>query len=176
MQNTEVTRNVSGTGVMNNMDMLVAEIRAIMETARANVSREINTTMLATYWQVGRTIVESEQNGSLKAEYGKKLLPELSKRLTKELGKGYSRSNLQNMRLLYHEYPEICQTPSGKLTWSHYIELLAVQENKPILEKDPQEKTARGILHEFARTDIPNIEKLEKDAWREAAEKKHANS
>jgi hypothetical protein len=61
--------------------------------------------------------------------YGKKLLPELSKRLTKELGRGYSRSNLQNMRLLYHEYPEICQITSGKLTWSHYLELLAVTDN-----------------------------------------------
>jgi len=113
---------------MNGMDLLVAEIRAIMETARENVSREINTTMLATYWQVGRTIVEREQNGRLKAEYGKKLLPELSKRLTKELGKGYSRSNLYNMRELYLKYPKI-QTPSGKLTWSHYLELLAVQDN-----------------------------------------------
>jgi len=119
----------------NDMDQLVAEIRAVMEAARTNVAREINTTMLVTYWQVGRTIVEREQNGNLKAQYGKKLLTELSKRLTKELGRGYSRANLQNMRLLYHEYPEICQmasgkfqTASGKLTWSHYLELLAVQD------------------------------------------------
>jgi len=110
------------------MDTLVAEIRAIMETARTNVFREINTTMLHAYWCIGRTIVENEQSGNLKAQYGTRLLPELSKRLTKELGKGYSRSNLQNMRLLYSEYPEICQTPSGKLSWSHYIELLAVQD------------------------------------------------
>jgi len=113
---------------MNDIDLLVTEIRAILETARANVFREINTTMLVTYWQIGRIIVEREQNGSLKAQYGKKLLSELSKRLTKELGKGYSRSNLQNMRLLYHAYLEICQTVSGKLTWSHYLELLAVQD------------------------------------------------
>jgi len=110
------------------MDTLVAEIRAIMETARTNVFREINTTMLHAYWCIGRTIVENEQSGNLKAQYGTRLLPELSKRLTKELGKGYSRSNLQNMRLLYSEYPEICQTPPGKLSWSHYIELLAVQD------------------------------------------------
>ena len=113
---------------MNDMDLLVAEIRSIMETARANVSHEINTTMLATYWQVGRTIVEREQDGRLKAEYGKKLLPELSKRLTQELGRGYSRSNLYNMRELYLRYPKI-QMASGKLTWSHYLELLAVQNN-----------------------------------------------
>jgi len=112
---------------MNDMDLIVAEIRTIMDEARANVSREINTTMLNTYWQIGRIIVEREQNGSLKAQYGTKLLPELSKRLTKELGKGYSLSNLYNMRELYLQYP-IFQTTSGKLTWSHYLELLAVQD------------------------------------------------
>ncbi|MDR2648001.1 MAG: DUF1016 N-terminal domain-containing protein [Oscillospiraceae bacterium] len=111
----------------NEMDMLVAEIRAIMEAARTNLSREVNTTMLNTYWQVGRTIVEREQNGNLKAQYGKKLLIELSKRLTTELGRGYSRSNLYNMRELYLQYPKI-QTASGKLSWSHYLELLSVQE------------------------------------------------
>jgi len=55
-------------------------------------------------------------------------LPELSKRLTSELGRGYSRSNLQNMRLLYHEYPEIRQIASGKLSWSHYNELVGVKD------------------------------------------------
>jgi len=108
---------------ISEMDTLVAEIRAIMDAARANLSREVNTTMLNTYWQIGRTIVEREQNGNLKAEYGKKLLPELSKRLTAELGRGYSRSNLYNMRELYLRYP-IFQTASGKLSWSHYLELL----------------------------------------------------
>ncbi|MDR2719311.1 MAG: PDDEXK nuclease domain-containing protein [Nitrososphaerota archaeon] len=112
---------------MNDMDLLITEIRAIMETARTNIVHEINNTMLNTYWQIGRIIVEREQNGNLKAQYGKKLLPELSKRLTNELGKGYSRSNLYNMRELYLQYPKI-QTASGKLTWSHYIELLSVQD------------------------------------------------
>ena len=111
----------------NAMDLLVAEIRTIMETARASLSREINTTMLDTYWQVGRIIVEREQNGELKAQYGAKLLTELSKRLSKELGRGYSRSNLYNMRELYMQYP-IFQTPSGKLTWSHYLELLSIKD------------------------------------------------
>jgi predicted nuclease of restriction endonuclease-like (RecB) superfamily len=98
-----------------------------MKTAQTNIVSEINTTMLNTYWQIGRTIVKREQNGNLKAQYGKKLLLELSKRLTKELGKGYSRSNLYNMRELYLQYPKI-QTASGKLTYSHYLELLSVQD------------------------------------------------
>jgi predicted nuclease of restriction endonuclease-like (RecB) superfamily len=111
----------------NAMDLLVAEIRAIMEAARSNLSREVNTTMLNTYWQVGRTIVEREQNGELKAQYGTRLLTELSKRLSNELGRGYSRSNLYNMRELYMQYPKI-QTTSGKLSWSHYLELLSVKD------------------------------------------------
>ena len=111
----------------NDMDQLVAEIRAVMEAARAGVTREINTTMLVTYWQVGCIIVEHEQNGNLKSQYGTNLLAALSKRLKKELGRGYSRSNLYNMRELYLQYPKI-QTPSGFLTWSHYVELLAVQD------------------------------------------------
>ena len=112
----------------NALDFLVAEIKTIMEEARKQVARRVNNVMLNTYWHVGRAIIEHEQNGNLKAQYGTKLLPELSKRLTLELGRGYSRSNLQNMRLLYHEYPEIRQIESGKLTWSHYNELVGVKD------------------------------------------------
>ena len=56
---------------MNDMDLLITEIRTIMENARTNVVNEINTAMLNTYWQIGHTIVEREQNGNLKAQYGK---------------------------------------------------------------------------------------------------------
>ena len=69
----------------------------------------------------------TNQNDSIRAAYGEKTLPQLSKVLTKELGKGFSRSNLQNMRLLYLNYP-ICQTLSGKLSWSHYCELLSISD------------------------------------------------
>jgi predicted nuclease of restriction endonuclease-like (RecB) superfamily len=98
-----------------------------MATARSAVAREVNSTMLTAYWEIGHVIVEREQEGDIKAKYGKRLLPELSKRLINDLGRGFSRSNLQNMRLLYLSYP-ICQTLSGKLSWSHYIELLSVSD------------------------------------------------
>ncbi|MDR2869667.1 MAG: PDDEXK nuclease domain-containing protein [Deferribacteraceae bacterium] len=132
------------------MDILVSEIRTIMETARANLSREINTTMLNVYWQVGRTIVEREQDGNLKAQYGAKLLPELSKRLTKELGRGYSRSNLYNMRELYLQYPKI-QTASGKLSWSHYLELLSVKDNDARAFYEQECANARWSVEELKR-------------------------
>ena len=133
------------------MDTLVAEIRSLMDVARTNVIREVNTTMLYAYWQIGRIIVEGEQNGKLKAQYGAKLIPELSKRLTKELGRGYSRFNLQYMRLLYCEYPSICRTASCKLTWSHYIELLSVEDRDARAFNERECENARWSVKELNR-------------------------
>jgi predicted nuclease of restriction endonuclease-like (RecB) superfamily len=111
----------------SDFNTIVAQIKNLMLQTRATVAYEVNGHLIKTYWEIGRIIVEHEQKGSLKAEYGKRLLPELSKKLTHELGAGFSRSNLQNMRSFYLEYP-ICQTLSGKLTWSHYCELLIVSD------------------------------------------------
>lgn len=109
---------------------IIAEIRTLLETARQTVAQQVNTQLLSTYWQIGRIIVEYEQQNQLRAEYGKQTLRELSKALTAEFGKGFSRSNLQNMRLFYLAYPN-CQTLSGNLSWSHYCELLTISdENK----------------------------------------------
>ena len=83
--------------------------------------------MVLTYWNIGRRIVEEEQNGMAKAEYGSALLKMLSKELTNQYGRGYSRSNLQSMRKFYLEYQK-CQTLSGKLSWSHYLLLLGVSD------------------------------------------------
>ena len=90
-------------------------IKQLMDQARNRVSREVNTILVQTYWEIGRIIVEDEQGDLERAEYGKKLIADLSKRLTKEYGKGFSRANLQNMRSFYLLYP-ICQTLSGKLS------------------------------------------------------------
>ena len=109
------------------MDKWVDEIKSIMEKARNQVAQDLNNIMIATYWQLGQSIVENEQNGELKAQYGKRVLSELSKRLTLELGKGYSKSNLYNMRDFYAVYPKF-QSPIGKLSWSLYIELKGVPD------------------------------------------------
>jgi len=109
------------------MDVWISEIKEIMEIARNKVARDVNDTMLHAYWHIGKSIVEHEQNGELKAQYGKRVLSELSKRLTLELGKGYSRSNLYNMRDFFTSYPKM-QMLSGKLSWSHYIELKDVED------------------------------------------------
>ena len=104
-------------------------IKQLMDQARNRVSREVNTILVQTYWEIGGIIVEDEQGNLERAEYGKKLITDLSKRLTKEYGKGFSRANLQNMRNFYLLYP-ICQTLSSKLNWSHYCELLSISNEK----------------------------------------------
>ncbi|MBQ9720733.1 MAG: DUF1016 family protein, partial [Oscillospiraceae bacterium] len=107
---------------------VVQEIKTVLENARSNVAREVNNELLTAYWNIGRIIVEYEQSSQDRAEYGKQTLKELSKELTREFGKGFSRANLYNMRLFYLTYDKI-QTLSGKLSWSHYCDLLAITDD-----------------------------------------------
>ena len=109
-----------------NNNKMIQEIKDIILSSRKKVAYEVNNTMLYAYWNVGRIIVENEQNGNIKAEYGKQIMKELSKELRKILGSGFSVSNLFNMRKLYITYPKF-QTVSGKLSWSHYCELLSIE-------------------------------------------------
>lgn len=101
-----------------------------MEESRKQVAQTVNLTLLHTYHEISRTIVEDEHGNLERAKYGRGRLLELSIALTKEFGRRFSRSNLQNMRNFYLTYPKR-QTLSGKLTWSHYSELLGIEdENK----------------------------------------------
>lgn len=111
----------------NEMMSVVQEIKFVLNQARCNVSQQINTELLNTYWNIGRIICEYEQSVPERADYGKQTLKELAKELTKEFGKGFSRANLYNMRQFYLSYPKI-QTVSGKLSWSHYCELLSISD------------------------------------------------
>ena len=134
---------------------LLKGISGIYASAQEQVARSVNTFMVNTYWEIGRHIVEFEQGGSIKAAYGTTLLENLSHDLALLHGKGFSRSNLYNMRLFYLRYP-IFQKPSGKLSWSHYVELLkiendlersfyerqAIQENWSIPELQRQKKAS----------------------------------
>lgn len=106
---------------------LYSDLKNIIEQSRKAVITNVNTIMLQTYWNIGKRIVEEEQNGNLKAEYGTRLLKEISKELTNEFGRGFSKSNLFSMRKFYVEYPKF-QTLSGKLSWSHYLLLLAISD------------------------------------------------
>ncbi|MBQ7062934.1 MAG: hypothetical protein IJM88_06575 [Bacteroidales bacterium] len=89
---------------------------------------QVNTQLITTYWHIGKLIVEHKQRSKHRAEYGKQTLQEVSRQLTRDYGKGFSRANLQWMRLLYIKYP-ICQTLSNKLSWSSYCELLSISDD-----------------------------------------------
>ena len=97
---------------------LVSGIRQLLGDARRQAARSTNTLLTATYWEIGRRIVEFEQGGKGRAGYGQALLERLAKDLGGRLGRGFSRQNLQQMRQFYLVYPpaKIRQTPSGKLT------------------------------------------------------------
>ncbi|MGF3076199.1 PDDEXK nuclease domain-containing protein [Facklamia sp. P12955] len=125
-------------------------IRKIMHKSRKDLVQTINTSLVKTYWEIGRTIVEDEQDHSDRAEYGQGLIKELSKNLSKEFGRGFSRSNLQNMRNFYLAYPK-SQTLSGKLSWSHYCELLAISDKNKRDFYEKESVNAKWSVRELKR-------------------------
>ncbi len=106
-------------------DLLIKQISLAVAEAKKHIATAINKGLVKTYWTIGKYIVEFEQNGDKRAKYGEQLLVNLSKDLTVSLGKGFSKSNLFNMRLFYVRFP-IFQTVSGKLSWSHIIEIVNI--------------------------------------------------
>lgn len=109
-------------------DSLYDTVRGIVLDSRKHAYHAVNSTMVQSYWSIGKAIVEVEQAGSEKAEYGEGTLNRLSKRLVAEFGRGFSARNLRNMRQFYILYP-IWQTVSAKLSWSHYCCLMRVSDD-----------------------------------------------
>ena len=112
---------------------LYSKIAELLHAARQNIARSVNHTMVYTYYEIGRMIVEDEQQGREKAEYGKRVLEDLSHKLTQNFGKGFSAVNLRQMRAFYMTY-SIQQTTSAELTtprfklsWSHYLKLMRIE-------------------------------------------------
>lgn len=108
-------------------EQLVNQISTLWDRAKENAVFAVNSELLMANWQTGQYIVEYEQGGKARAEYGQQLLVNLSRDLTIKRGKGFSRSNLNYMRKLYIAFPK-CETLSHKLTWSHYFELLKCED------------------------------------------------
>jgi hypothetical protein len=134
-------------------DAVLADVSLLLESARRAAARSVNSIMTASYWAVGRRIVEEEQRGQRRADYGERLVVRLAEDLTRRFGRGFGYRNLYQMRKLYESYPRILQTGSAKsgrspspdkspsteamlreigesfpLSWSHYVSLLAVRK------------------------------------------------
>lgn len=108
-------------------DDLISQIERLVEAGRNKAVIAVNQVMVATYWAVGRYIVEYEQEGNEKAEYGSQLLKRLSSDLSIRLGNGYSHSNLNYMRMFFQAHP-ILETVSPKLSWGHWFEILKISD------------------------------------------------
>jgi len=106
---------------------LYDDIRSLIEQARSKVVQSVNRVMVITYWEIGKRIVEEEQHGEKRAEYGKYLIKDLSEKLTQEFGKGFDQSNLRYMRLFYKTFP-IRDALRHTLSWTHYRLLLRVDD------------------------------------------------
>jgi len=107
-------------------DVLFSQIKTVLDEARTKISRSVNSAMVQAYWNVGKYIVEYEQQGEQRAEYGKNVINDLSARLVKEYGNGFTATNLRYMRQFYLYFP-IYHALRDKLTWTHYRSLLKVQ-------------------------------------------------
>jgi predicted nuclease of restriction endonuclease-like (RecB) superfamily len=113
-------------------EILISDIKTILQQARQKAYSAVNTAMVQAYWQIGKRIVEEEQHGQDRANYGDKVLTALSKALSEEFGRGFSYSNLRNFRQFYLTYRdvEICYTVCSKLTWSHNRLIMRIENEQ----------------------------------------------
>ena len=140
---------------------LVREIRDLVQSARRAAAQNVNTLQVITNFEIGRRIVEYEQKGRQRAEYGKRTLIELSRQLTNELGHGFSERNLKYMRRFYLEYhetsPQISQTlsaqftPTFTLSWSHYLFLMSINNRDERRFYEIESRQNRWSLSELKR-------------------------
>ena len=107
---------------------MALEISAMVNEAKSNLAKEINKSITYVYWNIGRIIVKHENEDNNRLEYGKEVLKELSKELTKLPGKGYSLTNLTYMRWFYNVYPDYNMI-NESLSWSHYVELITIKDD-----------------------------------------------
>lgn len=110
----------------NEINSVFNNIKELVVSSRNRVYGTVNTEMLNLYWNIGKAIIEIQQ-GDERASYGETVLEKLSLKLTNEFGKGFSSRNLRTMRKFYITYP-IWKTVSSKLSWSHYLELIKIEE------------------------------------------------
>lgn len=139
--------------VRNDYSLILREIKSIIAKARYTAFTTINTEMLKAYFEIGKKIVEEEQQGEKRAGYGQSLLNTLSKELSSEFGKGFDSSNLRRMRRFYVIYQK-WETVSPKLAWSHYCELIKVEDS-----------TKRAYFQKYAEQENLSIRDLKRQIY-----------
>ena len=120
-----IEKNINDEVIINNMYNKISDI---ITSNKNKMIYQINNTLVLNNFMIGKIIVENEQNGNIRAEYGKDILNKLSKKLTNKFGTGYGLSGLYNMRLFYYKYKN-CQPLASKLSWSHYCYLIYIDDD-----------------------------------------------
>lgn len=138
--------------IKNKNDELYSQIASVLSKSRQFVVSTVNTTMVRTYFEIGRIIVENEQNGKSRAEYGKETLKNLSERLTKDFGKGFSVENLDRMRFFYRTYSNSSTLLTNfELSWSHYLFLMRIDNLEERKFYEIECKNSNWSLRELRR-------------------------
>lgn len=138
--------------IKNKNDELYSQIASVLSKSRQFVVNTVNTTMVRTYFEIGRIIVENEQNGKSRAEYGKETLKNLSERLTKDFGKGFSVENLDRMRFFYRTYSNSSTVLTNfELSWSHYLFLMRIENLEERKFYEIECKNSNWSLRELRR-------------------------
>ena len=114
----------------NEVSKIYSDIAELLNIARAKAYHTVNSIMVETYWKIGQRIVEEEQGGSSRAEYGAKLIENLSRYLTVTFGKGFSEANLKNMRQFYLTYPEFDTQCVANLSWTNIRTIIRIDDKK----------------------------------------------
>ncbi|MFH0906133.1 MAG: PDDEXK nuclease domain-containing protein [archaeon] len=126
MKNKISKSNLENNNSISSKDNIYLNIKTILEEARNKAWRAVNFEMVTAYWNIGKVIVEEEQKGQKRAEYGAKLIKFLSEKLTNDFGKGYTVNNLWYMKQFYNTYQNL-HALRGELSWTHYRLLLHVE-------------------------------------------------
>lgn len=114
----------------NEVSKIYTDIAELLNIARAKTYHVVNSIMVETYWKIGQRIVEEEQAGKSRAEYGTKLIENLSKYLTDTFGKGFSEANLKNMRQFYLAFPKFDTQCVANLSWTNIRTIIRISDKK----------------------------------------------
>ena len=148
-------------------NLLFDKVTQLLSKARSEVVRSVNKTMVYTHFEIGRLIIEEEQHGKNRAEYGKSILKTLSDKLVKEIGKGFSVDNLENMRKFYFTYSKSetvsrnLESYDFQLSWSHYLKLIRISnlEERKFYEIEAIQNNEQIFASKY-QTILPSKEEL----------------
>ena len=150
---------------------LYENVVSILNTGRKRAYQQVNSIMVESYWKIGQRIVESEQDGNLRAKYGSKIIENLSKYLSDMFGRGFSKANLLNMRNFYIAFPDYSHDVPKNLSWSHISRIIRIENKKErdyyLIEAANQNwsfrQLERNIKTKYFQRVLSNQEELKSD-------------